>query len=450
MPRRRIALIPLLSVLLLASSASAYVVLPHKLNPNTRAARIARSQERLERRQGSETSTAWAPTETKYNTYNITTSFGTEVWQCLTVLTPTTSSTGEMEYEEDQSCTFTLVTDNNVDPSTLPPPVIPSGVLTPASDPLATVESVLSMAPTTTLAAAGGVVTSVDAGGMSTFLIPASAGGAATSLPAAGNAAPSPSAAAAVSVSTESIIMSIDSSGSTTFLMPAGLFTTAAGASAASGTGTTLTVTSSMPSASVASTGNEGAGIVASSSIDISQLATATASSSSSSASSSVSADPTAQLSSILYSSASATGEIAGNQGASIVAASSIDLSSLGATPSVGIPPNPSSSVGASQLASILADSAPSSAATNTVLPANAGALTSSNDTTSAAAVAIPGQSIQVLPIGLGVFAGIMVITLIVVGIVTFERTQYRKAFRARKMAEQGGAMGYGGMAERA
>jgi len=54
------------------------------------------------------------------------------------------------------------------------------------------------------------------------------------------------------------------------------------------------------------------------------------------------------------------------------------------------------------------------------------------------------------LPIGLGVFAGITVIALIVVGIVTFERTQYRKAFRARKLAEQGGAMGYGGMAERA
>jgi len=54
-----------------------------------------------------------------------------------------------------------------------------------------------------------------------------------------------------------------------------------------------------------------------------------------------------------------------------------------------------------------------------------------------------------VLPIGLGVFDGISVIALIVVGLVTYERTKYRKAFRQRKMAEAGANMGYGGMAER-
>lgn len=42
-------------------------------------------------------------------------------------------------------------------------------------------------------------------------------------------------------------------------------------------------------------------------------------------------------------------------------------------------------------------------------------------------AFAVPGQKIQVLPIGLGVFAGISVIALIVVGLVTYERTKYRK-----------------------
>jgi len=61
----------------------------------------------------------------------------------------------------------------------------------------------------------------------------------------------------------------------------------------------------------------------------------------------------------------------------------------------------------------------------------------------------VPGQKIQVLPIGLGVFAGISVIALIVVGLVTYERTKYRKAFRARKLAEAGAGMGYGGMAQR-
>lgn len=39
----------------------------------------------------------------------------------------------------------------------------------------------------------------------------------------------------------------------------------------------------------------------------------------------------------------------------------------------------------------------------------------------------MPGRKLSVLPIGLGVFAGISVIALIVVGLVTYERTKYRK-----------------------
>jgi len=65
------------------------------------------------------------------------------------------------------------------------------------------------------------------------------------------------------------------------------------------------------------------------------------------------------------------------------------------------------------------------------------------------AAATTPGQKLEVLPIGLGVFAGVSVIALIVVGLVTYERTKYRKAFRQRKLAEAGANMGYGGMAER-
>jgi len=38
-----------------------------------------------------------------------------------------------------------------------------------------------------------------------------------------------------------------------------------------------------------------------------------------------------------------------------------------------------------------------------------------------------PGKKLQVLPIGLGVFAGVSVIALLVVGIVTYERTKHRK-----------------------
>lgn len=76
----------------------------------------------------------------------------------------------------------------------------------------------------------------------------------------------------------------------------------------------------------------------------------------------------------------------------------------------------------------------------------------------------MPGQKLSVLPIGLGVFAGISVIALIVVGLVTYERTKYRKvcclpfrvvcsypdmkiqAFRQRKLAEAAAPLGYGGI----
>ncbi|TFK85560.1 hypothetical protein K466DRAFT_588004 [Polyporus arcularius HHB13444] len=70
--------------------------------------------------------------------------------------------------------------------------------------------------------------------------------------------------------------------------------------------------------------------------------------------------------------------------------------------------------------------------------------------TSSAAKFQLPGTTLSVLPIGLGVFAGISVIALIVVGLVTYERTKYRRAFRQRKLAESGAAMGYGGMAQAA
>jgi len=68
-------------------------------------------------------------------------------------------------------------------------------------------------------------------------------------------------------------------------------------------------------------------------------------------------------------------------------------------------------------------------------------------DASDAAITDVPGRKLSVLPIGLGVFAGISVIALVVVGLVTYERTKYRKAFRQRKLAELGAEMGYGGNA---
>jgi hypothetical protein len=52
-----------------------------------------------------------------------------------------------------------------------------------------------------------------------------------------------------------------------------------------------------------------------------------------------------------------------------------------------------------------------------------------------AAAFEIPGKQVQVLPIGLGVFAGVSVIALIVVGLVTYERTKYRRVCNAAEIS---------------
>jgi len=128
--------------------------------------------------------------------------------------------------------------------------------------------------------------------------------------------------------------------------------------------------------------------------------------------------------------------------------AASASSSSAAAGGAAGVV-NPVESVAASGLDS-LSLAAPTGTATGISAGATAAAANAAVSTTAAAqAFALPGKKLQVLPIGLGVFAGISVIALIVVGFVTYERTKYRKAFRQRKLAEAGSAMGYGGMAQR-
>jgi hypothetical protein len=70
-------------------------------------------------------------------------------------------------------------------------------------------------------------------------------------------------------------------------------------------------------------------------------------------------------------------------------------------------------------------------AKTGTVSPDTAPDTTPTPDATSTpqGAFQLPGKKISVLPIGLGIFAGISVIALIVVGLVTYERTKYRKVW---------------------
>lgn len=60
----------------------------------------------------------------------------------------------------------------------------------------------------------------------------------------------------------------------------------------------------------------------------------------------------------------------------------------------------------------------------------------------------IPGKQLSVLPIGLAVFGGLSLVTLVVVGIVTYERRKYRRQFRERKRIQVVGTRGYGGLGD--
>jgi len=135
---------------------------------------------------------------------------------------------------------------------------------------------------------------------------------------------------------------------------------------------------------------------------------------------------------------ASATGALASVS----TGASGTSTSSSGTTSSTGAPGS-NAAGSANGVSSVNAVPTVSGGAAN---PAGTAAAASAAP---AAAFTLPGKKLSVLPIGLGVFAGISVIALIVVGLVTYERTKYRKAFRQRKLAEAGSAMGYGGMAQR-
>ena len=100
-------------------------------------------------------------------------------------------------------------------------------------------------------------------------------------------------------------------------------------------------------------------------------------------------------------------------------------------------------------------------------LALSSGSLASSPSPTAtpenAGAASLPGKKLQVLPIGLGVFAGVSAIALLVVGIVTYERAKHRRVslsrllpvvtesddfcpqnFRKLKLEEANNQMGYG------
>ncbi|KIM69194.1 hypothetical protein SCLCIDRAFT_103671 [Scleroderma citrinum Foug A] len=97
-------------------------------------------------------------------------------------------------------------------------------------------------------------------------------------------------------------------------------------------------------------------------------------------------------------------------------------------------------SMGGSDLASaIVTPSASASSVVISVIPAPTGTLPMSATPSAvvAAAFTMPGRSLEVLPVGLGIYGGVTFITFMFVVFVTYERVQYRKAFRERRMIEQ-------------
>jgi hypothetical protein len=135
-------------------------------------------------------------------------------------------------------------------------------------------------------------------------------------------------------------------------------------------------------------------------------------------------------------------------QGASI-AATTVSAASSGIpsnTEATPLASSVTSAVAAPTDFSVLGASSMDTASANAALATSSFTAGAPNTSATTAAFAIPGKQIQVLPIGLGVFAGVSVIALIVVGLVTYERTKYRKKFRKDKLAESAAPMGYGGM----
>ncbi|KZT68242.1 hypothetical protein DAEQUDRAFT_728044 [Daedalea quercina L-15889] len=127
--------------------------------------------------------------------------------------------------------------------------------------------------------------------------------------------------------------------------------------------------------------------------------------------------------------------------GTSSVASSAVFATGAAASVSSAAAAAATSAVGAidnnagGAAASVSAASSASTAAVSKTAVANA-----------AVTFTVPGRHILILPVGLVVFCVITGIMLLIIVFQHFWRMQYRRAFRQRKLAEQGAPMGYGGM----
>ncbi|KLO18415.1 hypothetical protein SCHPADRAFT_936276 [Schizopora paradoxa] len=152
-------------------------------------------------------------------------------------------------------------------------------------------------------------------------------------------------------------------------------------------------------------------------------------------------------------SSDSTTTSSASSSSSASAAISTNPVTSVSISSSASSATSTASAASSSSSASAAEDASSSGSASSTSVTtagaASSGTAAAENSSASATPFAIPGKKLQVLPIGLGVFAGISVIALIVVALVTYERTKYRRAFRKNRLREQAAPMGYGGMAQR-
>ncbi|OCF58112.1 hypothetical protein L486_04142 [Kwoniella mangroviensis CBS 10435] len=159
--------------------------------------------------------------------------------------------------------------------------------------------------------------------------------------------------------------------------------------------------------------------------------------------------------------SASATATATATEGG--IASSSETSSSETVLTSTDIPPTTLSEVPSSTTSSALVEATDSASISDIALSsgsAESGILTvnftvqpatpSSSDAAVEAAseaadtVSIPGQQLQVLPIGLGVLGGLAGIAILVVLYVTYQRRKFKKQFRSRKLAEDAAPMAVG------
>ncbi|KAI0298628.1 hypothetical protein BC826DRAFT_998440 [Russula brevipes] len=210
---------------------------------------------------------------------------------------------------------------------------------------------------------------------------------------------------------------------------PPSTTTTTSSSSSSTPPSTTTTSTSTSTSGTSSTTSSQSTSTTSTSST------TSSRSTSTTSTSSTTSSQSTSMSSTSTTSSSTSTTSVVANTGVSVVGLSSIPQPTTTQTP----PPSVATTSSSSSSSSVS-----SSSSSNGGSPVTAADNTSTSPSSTAqSAFSIPGRKISVLPIGLGIFAGISVIALIVVGLVTYERTKYRKIFRQRRLAEQGQGMGY-------